>query len=80
MPVADRFKMLNGDDVADNAGIEQAMTRQKTLWDELIANANDKGTIPTADSKVDEFIADVVEPIRARYRDAQATLEAELHV
>ena len=42
---------------AINAGIEQAMTRQKVLWDELIANVNDKGTISTSDSKVDEFIA-----------------------
>ena len=42
---------------ANNAGLEQAMARQDALWNELLANANDKGTIPTADPKVDEFIA-----------------------
>ncbi len=39
-----------------NTEIDQAVKRQESLWDELIANANAKGTIPTADAKCDEFI------------------------
>jgi hypothetical protein len=42
--------------ITDNAALEVAVKRQATLWDELLATANEKGTIPTADSKIDEFI------------------------
>lgn len=37
--------------------IDQAVTRQKALWDQLNASANDKGTIPTGDAIADEFMS-----------------------
>jgi len=43
---------LGGDEEIDNAVAEQAR-----IWGELIANANNNGTIPTADGRIDDFIA-----------------------
>jgi hypothetical protein len=40
----------------DNAAIDASVKRQVAIWDELLATANEKGTIPTADSNLIEFI------------------------
>lgn len=40
-----------------DADIGAAVTRQAELWAALKAKANDKGTIPTADGQLAEFIA-----------------------
>lgn len=38
------------------ADLEQAVTEQKALWDELNVHADNKGTIPTHDAQYEEFI------------------------
>jgi hypothetical protein len=60
-----------------NPALEGAVRKQADLWDELIAGANDKGTIPTADSKVVEFIA-VCRDAKPVCDELQDTDESEL--
>ena len=44
-------------ELGDDKEIDDAVANQARIWGELSANANAKGTIPTADGQVDEFIA-----------------------
>jgi hypothetical protein len=43
-------------DLGDDEEIDNAVAEQSRIWGELIANANDKGTIPTADGRIEAFI------------------------
>jgi hypothetical protein len=43
-------------DLGDDEEIDNAVAEQSRIWGELIANANDKGTIPTADGRIEALI------------------------
>lgn len=42
---------------AKDGEIDEFVTRQNSLWEELIANADANGTIPTQDTSYEQFIA-----------------------
>jgi hypothetical protein len=64
---------------ASQPGIEQAVAKQKAIWDALVANANDKGTIPTADAGILDFIANCREakPLCDAFEDSDDSQPVE---
>lgn len=55
-------------ELGGDADIDTAVGQQAQIWADLKANTNDRGTIPTADGRLEEFIA--------ACRDARARCEA----
>jgi hypothetical protein len=44
-------------ELSNDAGIDADISQQARIWSDLNANANEKGTIPTTDGRLEEFIS-----------------------
>ena len=50
-------QVKNWGELGGDTAIDAAVTRQVEIWAALKGEANDKGTIPTTDGRLEEFIA-----------------------
>jgi len=49
--------MKDWEELGDDAEIDTALCQQMKFWSDLKANANNKGTIPTTDGQLENFIS-----------------------